>query len=67
MLQIIEEPTRGGNTLNLMFTNEVSLMSRIEVNKSKYSDHNIIEVNTSYTTTENYRNQEKENTDDNIF
>ncbi len=52
MLQIIEEPTREENTLDLIFTNEMSLITKIEVNKTNYSDHNIIEVSTNYTTTE---------------
>ena len=58
IIQIIEEPTREGNTLDLMFTNEISLVTMIVDNKTKYSDHNIIEVSTNYTTTENHRNQE---------
>ena len=34
LVQIIEEPTRGENTLDLIFSNEVSLINDIEVNKS---------------------------------
>ena len=49
MLQMIEEPTREGNTLDLMFTNEVNLVTAIEVNKSSYSDHDIIEMSTNYS------------------
>ena len=52
MLQIIEEPTRLENTLDLIFTNEVNLVTMIEVNKSRLSDHNIIEISTNYTTTD---------------
>ncbi len=56
MLQIIEEPTREENTLDLIFTNEMSLITKIEVNKTNYSDHNIIEVSTNYTITEHSKN-----------
>ena len=52
MLQIIEEPTRKENTLDLMFTNEVNLVTMVEVTKSSYSDHDIIEVSTNYSLTE---------------
>ena len=52
MLQIIEEPTRLENTLDLIFTNEIKLVTMIEVNKSKLSDHNLIEISTNYTTKE---------------
>ena len=52
MLQIIEEPTRKENTLDLMFTNEVNLVTMVEVNKSSYSDHDVIEVSTNYSLTE---------------
>ena len=46
MLQTIEEPTRIENTLDLMFTNEISLITMIEVNNSNHSDHNKVEVST---------------------
>ena len=52
MLQMIEEPTRKENTLDLMFTNEVHLVTMVEVTKSSYSDHNIIEMSTNYLLTE---------------
>ena len=48
MLQIIEEPTREENTLDLIFTNEISLATMIEVNKTKLFDHINIEVSTNY-------------------
>merc|ERR1712179_804858 len=48
MLQVIEEPTREENTLDLLFTNEISIITEIEVNKSAISDHNRIEINTNY-------------------
>ena len=49
MLQIIKEPTRGKNTLELVFTNETSLITSIGVSKSKLSDHDSIEIGTNYT------------------
>ena len=50
ILQIIEEPTREENTLDLLFTNEIRLITALELNKSKLSDHNNIEISTNYTT-----------------
>ena len=49
MLQIIKEPTREKNTLELVFTNETSLITSIGVSKSKLSDHDSIEISTNYT------------------
>ena len=48
MLQMIDEPTRENNTLDLIFTNETSIATTIEVNKTKISDHNCIEISTNY-------------------
>ena len=61
MLQTIEEPTREENTLDLIFTNEVSLITMIEVNKTKLSDHNMIEITTNYTIDEQPQIEETEN------
>ena len=52
MLQMIEEPTRKENMLDLMFTNEASIVTAVEVTESSYSDHNIIEISTNYLLTE---------------
>ena len=38
MLQTIEEPTRIENMRDLMFTNEISLITMVEVNNFNYSD-----------------------------
>ena len=57
MLQMIEEPTRENNTLDLLFTNETTIATTIEVNKTKISDHNCIELSTNYVIDE----QPKEN------
>merc|ERR1711889_14802 len=66
MLQIVEEPTRIENTLDLVFTNEISLITSVEVNNSNHSDHNKIEISTNYTTTEHERNNER-NEETNVF
>merc|ERR1711874_236195 len=42
----------GENALDLMFTNELNLVTMVEVTKSSYSDHDIIEVSTNYSLTE---------------
>ena len=47
-MQIIDEPTRGENTLDLFFTNETSLVTDVDVNKSTKSDHSRIELSTRY-------------------
>ena len=49
-----------------MFTNEISLITMIEVNNSNHSDHNKVEISTNYTTTEHERNNVK-NEEINIF
>merc|ERR1711888_103646 len=48
LVQIIEESTRGENTLDLIFTNEVRLIKDIEVNKSNKSDHSRVEISTNF-------------------
>ena len=66
MLQMIEEPTREGNTLDLMFTNEVNLVTAVEVTKSSYSDHDIIEMSTNYSLKEREKCN-REQAEDNEF
>lgn len=46
LIQVMEESTRGKNTLDLLFTNEVSFIRQIEVMKSSMSDHDRIEIMT---------------------
>ena len=58
LLQIIEEPTREENTLDLIYTNETSLATMIEVNKTKLSDHNLIEISTNYKINQQPQNDE---------
>ena len=48
LIQSIEEPTRGNNTLDLVFTNNIDIFIDIGVTKSLLSDHSIIEISTSY-------------------
>ena len=48
IIQSIEEPTRGNNTLDLIFTNNIDMFIDIGVTESLLSDHNIIEISTSY-------------------
>merc|ERR1712002_1008558 len=49
LIQIIDEPTRGENTLDLFFTNETNLITYVDINKSSKSDHSKIEISTKYT------------------
>merc|ERR1711874_364911 len=47
LVQAIEEPTRGKNTLDLVYTNEISMIRQIEVVKSNLSDHDRVELTTN--------------------
>merc|ERR1712121_440198 len=57
LTQIIDEPTRGENTLDLFFTNETSLVTDVEVNRSAKSDHKKIEISTRYSITNDKNNK----------
>merc|ERR1711888_412751 len=48
MIQIIEEATREENTLDLVYTNDIRIVANIDVNTSVISDHNKIEITTTY-------------------
>ena len=65
MVQIIDELTRERNTLDLMYTNEIKIVTNIDVNKSAISDHIRVEISTTYIIKEEeiqQINQETENT-----
>ena len=59
MLQVIEEPTRGENTLDLIFTNEPSMVTEVDVNKSWMSDHSRVEVCTNYIINDQLKSNEE--------
>ena len=48
MIQIIEETTRKENTIDLVYTNDIGIVTNIDVNTSAISDHNKIEITTTY-------------------
>ena len=54
LIQTIEEPTRLKNTLDLVYTNEVSMFSHVEVLKSCMSDHDRIELTTNIKSNESH-------------
>ena len=56
LVQAIEESTRGKNTLDLIYTNEISMIIQVEVIKSNLSDHDRVEL----TTNIKYRKNEEE-------
>ena len=63
LIQTITEPTRGNNTLDYIFTNELDLFSSYDVSHSALSDHYFIEIGTSFKTeeiTKNQKNKEKD-------
>ena len=59
MILIIEEATREENTLDLVYTNDIGIVSHIDVNTSAISDHNKIEISTIYRIKEEKINQKK--------
>ena len=66
MLQVVEEPTRGDNTLDLIFTNETSIITNVDVNKTTISDHSKIEITTNFRIIEG-QNKRKTNDKDNTM
>ena len=47
LIQTVEEPTRIENTLDLVFTNNIDIITQQDVSKTIMSDHNIIEITTN--------------------
>ena len=47
LVQAIQEPTRKENTLDLVFTNDISIFTQVEVTGTIMSDLNIIEITTT--------------------
>ena len=60
LVQTIQEPTRKKNTLDLVFTNDISVFTQIEVTRTIMSDHDLIEITTNIEEKENHLNN-KEN------
>ena len=63
LIQIIDEPTREENTLDLIYTNESSMVMNVECTKSNLSDHNRIEITTNIKTRkeDELENKKREN------
>ena len=63
LVQIIEEPTREGNMLDLIYTNETSMIIQVENIKSNLSDHDRIEIATNIKTRkdEELKDKKREN------
>ena len=63
LIQTIQGPTREENgsksTLDLIYTNDISLFTEIEISKSCMSDHHFIEISTSYDNRTKYVKQNK--------
>ena len=47
LVQTVEEKTRKHNTLDLVFTNNLDLITQIDVTGTIMSDHDIIEIETN--------------------
>merc|ERR1711895_797 len=59
MIQIIEETTRGENTLDLVYKNDIRIVANIDVNTSAISHHNEIKITTIYKIKEEKINKKK--------
>merc|ERR1712033_105109 len=66
MIQIIEEATRKENTLDLVYTNDIRIVANIDVNTSVISDHNEIEISTTYRIKEEKINKKRQDTDNTL-
>ena len=66
LIQIIEEATRKENTLDLVYTNDIGIVSHIDVNTSDISDHNKIEITTTYRIKEEKINKKKQDVDNTL-
>ena len=47
LIQTVEEKTRKNNTLDLVFTNDLGIITQIDVTGTIMSDHDIIEIATN--------------------
>ena len=48
MVQVIDKPTREGNILELLYTNEIEMIAEVETHKARLSDHNKVIIQTEY-------------------
>ncbi|KAG0720571.1 hypothetical protein GWK47_048219 [Chionoecetes opilio] len=48
LIQVITEPTRGKNILDLLFTNNCDAVNNISAEKTIFSDHNLLRIHTNY-------------------
>lgn len=53
LCQLIDEPTRENNVLDLCYTNFQEAYHNISIHKSSFSDHNVIMMDTKYICEEN--------------
>ena len=50
MMQCINQPTRGNNILDLVFTNNLQLINQVQINDTIHSDHKIIQCDSTRLT-----------------
>jgi hypothetical protein len=67
LMQEITGNTRGKNCLDLLFTNNLDMITDLQITPTDYSDHNLIDVKTSLQTTWKKMYKEKEYSKMNIF
>merc|ERR1711989_190525 len=65
LVQTVEEKTRKDNTLDLVFTNNLDLITQIDVTGTIMSDHDIIEIETNIVNNNTTTKKENE-TDDHV-
>ncbi|MPC32333.1 hypothetical protein E2C01_025644 [Portunus trituberculatus] len=51
LVQVINEPTRGKNIIDLLFINNSDAIDSISAEKTIYSDHNLLRIFTNYRKT----------------
>jgi len=59
LVQAMQEPTRKENTLDLVFTNYVSIFAQVDVTDTIMSEHDIVEIITNLDDNGKYINKNK--------
>merc|ERR1712240_174513 len=66
LVQTVEEKTRKDNTLDLVFTNNLDLITQIDITGTIMSDHDIIEIETNIVTNSIKTTKNENETDDQV-
>merc|ERR1712240_970772 len=66
LVQTVEEKTRKDSTLDLVFTNNLDLITQIDVTSTIISDHDIIEIETNIVNNSKKTTENENETDDQV-